>query len=137
MVTAAKTVSQLGTHMAIAFTLMYAFTGSIAFGGLAAMVEPVCNVALLPVHQGMWLRIRTRWACQRQTLLLAVAGEKISQTAMHMGVAFAVMYWASGSIAFGGAAAILEPIGNVILMPFHDRAWERLRERLDRNMAAS
>ncbi len=33
-----------------------------------------------------------------------LAAQKCSQTAMHMAVAFGVMYWATGSLAFGGLA---------------------------------
>ncbi|GGI55127.1 DUF2061 domain-containing protein [Oxalicibacterium solurbis] len=60
MVTAARTVSQVALHMSVAFAVMYAFTGSIALGGVAAVVEPICNVILLPVHDRLWERIRQR-----------------------------------------------------------------------------
>ena len=64
MVIAAKS-SQVLLHMAVAFGVMYAVTGSLAFGGLAAIIEPVVNVVLLPLHDKVWLRIRRRLA-QRQ-----------------------------------------------------------------------
>lgn len=128
MVTAARTVSQLGTHMGIAFALMYLLTGSVAFGGVAAMIEPVCNVALLPVHQHAWARVQQHMMT-RAARYWALALEKLSQTGMHMAVAFAVMYGLTGSLAFGGLAAILEPICNVVLMPLHDRLWEGVRQR--------
>lgn len=57
MVTAARTTSQILLHMAVAFGVMYAFTGSIAFGGIAAVIEPICNVVLLPLHDRLWKRI--------------------------------------------------------------------------------
>ena len=62
MVIAAKTMSQVLLHMAVAFGVMYAVTGSLAFGGLAAIIEPVVNVVLLPLHDKLWLRIRRRLA---------------------------------------------------------------------------
>jgi uncharacterized membrane protein len=62
MVIAAKSMSQVLLHMAVAFGVMYAVTGSLAFGGLAAIIEPVVNVALLPLHDRLWLRIRRRLA---------------------------------------------------------------------------
>ena len=130
MIVAAKKLSQVTTHMAIAFTLMYVMTGSMAFGGLAAILEPVINVAFLPIHEGFWRRIRARSAYSATALL---AAEKLSQTLFHMVVAFGVMYWATGSAAFGGVAAVLEPILNVIALPYHDRLWERLEERLAAN----
>jgi uncharacterized membrane protein len=38
-----------------------------------------------------------------------------------------VIYVATGSAAFGGLAAVLEPIANVMLMPMHDRVWDALQ----------
>ena len=64
MVIAAKS-SQVLLHMAVAFGVMYAVTGSLAFGGLAAIIEPVVNVVLLPLHDKVWLRIRRRLASRR------------------------------------------------------------------------
>lgn len=118
--------------MTLAFGLMYVLTGSVAFGGLAAVIEPIINVALLPLHEGFWKRLRERSATRTATL---VAAEKISQTAFHFVIAVAVMYWATGSLALGGLAAVLEPILNVIVLPYHDRAWERLEERQARHVS--
>lgn len=122
MAIAAKRLSQVSVHMGIAFGLMYVLTGSAAFGGLAAVLEPVINVALLPFHERMWQALRARFASRRLTLLVAQKG---SQTAMHASVAFGVLYVATGSLAFGGLAAVLEPIVNVIALPLHDRLFER------------
>lgn len=63
---------------------------------------------------------------------MATAAKTASQIAVHMGVAFATMYVVTGSVAFGGLAAILEPICNVIVMPLHERLWERIRARMER-----
>ncbi len=60
MVTAAKTTSQIGMHMGVAFGIMYVFTGSLALGGIAAVLEPIANVTLLPLHDKLWERIRAR-----------------------------------------------------------------------------
>lgn len=60
MVTAAKTASQVVLHMGVAFGVMYVITGSLAFGGVAAILEPVCNVVLLPLHDKVWERIRAQ-----------------------------------------------------------------------------
>ncbi len=65
VVRAGQTVSQVLMHMAVAFGVMYGLTGSIAFGGIAALIEPVCNVALLPLHDKVWARIRRRVAQRR------------------------------------------------------------------------
>jgi uncharacterized membrane protein len=130
MVIAAKKTSQVITHMSIAFAIAYAMTGSFVFGGLAIVIEPVINVLLLPLHEKAWVAYRLRVATYRNRYL-AIAGEKLSQTAMHMVVAFSIMYLATGSLAFGGMAAVLEPVCNVLLLPAHDRFWDRLALRLD------
>jgi len=53
---------------------------------------------------------------------------KTSQILLHMGVAFAVSYACTGSLAMGGLAALVEPLCNVTLMPWHDRLWARFRD---------
>ena len=58
MVSAAKKISQVLTHMAIAYALAYTVTGSAVFSGLAVLVEPVINVLLLPFHEAAWSRRR-------------------------------------------------------------------------------
>lgn len=130
MVVAAKKTSQVITHMAIAFTVAYAMTGSFVFSGLAVIIEPVINVLLLPFHERAWASIRTR-ASSDADRYFKIAAEKVSQTAMHMVVAFTVMFCATGSAAFGGVAAILEPVCNVLLLPLHDRFWDNLELRIN------
>ena len=71
MVTAAKSASQMVLHMVVAFGVMYAVTGSLAFGGLAAVIEPVVNVVLLPLHERAWLHLRRRFAARRRRQLMA------------------------------------------------------------------
>lgn len=134
MVVAAKKTSQVITHMTIAFLIAYAMTGSVVFGGLAVIIEPVINVLLLPLHEKAWAAVRARAATERDRYM-KIAAEKLSQTVMHMGVAFAVMYWATGSLAFGGMAAVLEPVCNVLLLPIHDRFWDSLELRMNGKMS--
>ena len=50
--------SQVMLHMGVAFGVTYAMTGSFMTGGLAAVVEPICNVLLLPIHEKIWRRIK-------------------------------------------------------------------------------
>lgn len=135
MVIAAKKTSQVVAHMAIAFAIAYAVTGSVVFGGLAIIIEPVINVLLLPLHERAWAAIRANSKNERDRYL-RIAAEKLSQTTLHMGVAFAVMYFATGSLAFGGMAAVLEPVCNVLLLPIHDRFWDKLEFRLNGNVRA-
>ena len=125
MIVAAKRLSQVLTHMGIAYVLAYTVTGSAVFSGLAVLVEPVINVLLLPLHETAWARWR-RGALGRRGAWLGAAAEKLSQTALHGGVAFGVMYFATGSAAMGGIAALLEPVCNVMILPLHDRLWDGL-----------
>lgn len=125
MIIAAKRLSQVATHMGIAYALAYAMTGSAVFSGLAVLVEPVINVLLLPFHEAAWAK-RHRKARGSRARYVSLAFEKISQTALHAGVAFGVMAVATGSLALGGLAALLEPICNVIVLPLHDRLWDKL-----------
>ena len=120
----ARKGSQIITHLAIGFAIAYAVTGSIALGGLAVLIEPLLNVMLVPFHERAWHRKLQGAIGQRRYLLLTL--EKISLSVVHMGVAFGVLYCATGSVAFGGLAAVLEPICNVVLMPLHDRMWDKL-----------
>jgi uncharacterized membrane protein len=71
MVSAAKSTSQVALHMAVAFGVMYAVTGSLAFGGLAAVIEPVVNVVLLPLHERAWRHLRRRLTARRRRQLMA------------------------------------------------------------------
>lgn len=59
--------SQALLHMGVAFAISYGFTGSLAFGGLMAVLEPICNVLLLPLHDKMWRRIKYRYRTQQRT----------------------------------------------------------------------
>jgi uncharacterized membrane protein len=62
---------------------------------------------------------------------MVTAARTISQVAMHMAVSFGVLYVLTGSFVADGAAAVLEPLCNVILMPFHDRFWERVKQKAE------
>jgi uncharacterized membrane protein len=130
MVTAAKAISQVFTHTGIAFAITYWLTGSALFGGLAAVIEPIINVSILPLHRKLWSRMRAGMQKSANSAASLIIAEKISQVGMHMAIAFAVMFCATGSLAFGGLAAILEPVCNVILLPFHDHAWEKFRAKI-------
>ena len=136
MITAAKTLSQVATHMGIAYVRAYALTGSAAFSGLAVLIEPVINVLLLPFHEAAWAKWRRR-ALGVLPRYMTAAAEKLSQTSLHAGVAFSVIYVATGSAAMGGIAALLEPVCNVLVLPLHDRFWESLRRTTRAALPAS
>ena len=42
---------------------------------------------------------------------------------VHMGVAFGVGYAMTGSLAVGGALAVVEPLVNTVAYFFHEKAW--------------
>lgn len=131
MFTAAKRASQVVTHMGIALALASTISGSVLLGGLAVIIEPIINVVLLPFHERAWeSRIHRVDAGRPRYLMLA--GEKISQTVLHATVAFGVMWAVTGSMALGGIAALIEPVCNVIVLPFHDRLWDAVRKRSQR-----
>jgi uncharacterized membrane protein len=128
MFTAAKRVSQVATHMGIGFALAATMSGSVLLGGLAVIVEPIINVVLLPFHEKAWEARIHHARTDRQRFLL-IAAEKISQTTLHAAIAFSVMWTVTGSMAMGGLAALVEPVCNVIVLPFHDGLWDNMRAR--------
>jgi len=46
---------------------------------------------------------------------------------VHFVVAFSVGFALTGSIAVGGAIALVEPAVNTVAYFFHEQAWERWR----------
>ncbi|GEA07861.1 membrane protein [Alteromonas sp. KUL42] len=50
---------------------------------------------------------------------------------MHFFVAFSVTYLLTGSIAVGGAVALIEPAINTIAFYFHEKVWEK-RDQINR-----
>lgn len=53
----------------------------------------------------------------------------LSFAAVHFAVAFSVAYALTGSLAIGGAIALVEPMLNTVAYFFHEKAWDRLRAR--------
>jgi uncharacterized membrane protein len=51
----------------------------------------------------------------------------ITFTAMHITIAFTVVYLMTGSVMVGGAVALIEPLCNSVGYFFHERIWERMR----------
>jgi uncharacterized membrane protein len=48
---------------------------------------------------------------------------------LHMTVAFTVGYLMTGSVAVGGAIALVEPAVNTVAYFFHEKVWERFGRR--------
>ena len=53
----------------------------------------------------------------------------ITFAAVHFTVAFTVTYLLTGSIAIGGAVALVEPLCNTVAYHLHERAWLRFDRR--------
>ncbi len=51
-----KTTTFTLMHFCIAFSVAYLLTGSIAVGGLLAVVEPLCNALGFHLHEKAWQR---------------------------------------------------------------------------------
>jgi uncharacterized membrane protein len=61
-----KTASFAAVHFTVAFTVAYLLTGSVAVGGLVALVEPLCNTVAYYFHEKAWARFaRTREAAPK------------------------------------------------------------------------
>lgn len=55
-----KTLTFTLMHFAIAFSVTYALTGSLAASGLVAAIEPLCNSVGFYFHEKLWQRIDAR-----------------------------------------------------------------------------
>ncbi|MEQ8661536.1 MAG: DUF2061 domain-containing protein [Gammaproteobacteria bacterium] len=51
-----KTLSFACVHFTVAFALTWLITGSVAAGGVVALVEPLCNTLAFHVHEKVWQR---------------------------------------------------------------------------------
>jgi uncharacterized membrane protein len=51
----------------------------------------------------------------------------LSFAVVHFVVAFSVGFALTGSVAVGGAIALVEPALNTVAYFFHEKAWERVR----------
>jgi uncharacterized membrane protein len=54
----------------------------------------------------------------------------ISFGVVHMSVAFSVGYLMTGSVAVGGALALVEPGINTVAYYFHEKVWARRSQRV-------
>jgi uncharacterized membrane protein len=51
----------------------------------------------------------------------------LSFAVVHFFVAFSVGFALTGSVAIGGAIALIEPALNTVAYFFHEKAWDRIR----------
>ncbi|SDU09929.1 DUF2061 domain-containing protein [Halopseudomonas salegens] len=57
-----KTMSFAVVHVTIAFTVVYALTGSLMLGGAIALIEPAVNTLGYHLHEKVWQRIEHKRA---------------------------------------------------------------------------
>ncbi len=55
-----KTLSFAVVHFTIAFSVGYAFTGSVLAGGAVAVIEPALNTLAFFLHEKFWQRLAGR-----------------------------------------------------------------------------
>jgi len=49
-----KTLTYLGLHLTVAFTVGYLLTGSLTIAGGFALIEPCCNAIAFFFHEKAW-----------------------------------------------------------------------------------
>ena len=52
----------------------------------------------------------------------------LSFATVHFGVAFSVGYAMTGSLAVGGAIALVEPAVNTVAYFFHEKIWQKIEK---------
>ncbi len=65
----AKTLSFLGLHLLVGFTVAYAITGSVAMAGGIALIEPLANAVVFFFHERAWNRQEGRGPFNWRNLL--------------------------------------------------------------------
>lgn len=55
-----KTLTYLSVHLAVGFTVAYAFTGSITLAGGIALIEPCINAVAFFFHERAWKQFDAR-----------------------------------------------------------------------------
>jgi uncharacterized membrane protein len=55
-----KTASFAAVHFAVAFTVAYALTGSVAIAAGLGLLEPLANTVAYFLHERLWARIDQR-----------------------------------------------------------------------------
>lgn len=68
-----KTASFAVVHFTVAFTVAWLVTGSIAIGGILAVVEPLVNTVAFYLHERFWLARARRQSPATATALVAGA----------------------------------------------------------------
>lgn len=55
-----KTFTFAVLHIVVAFSVTYAITGSVALGGIIALIEPMCNTIAFYIHEKAWSSVQKR-----------------------------------------------------------------------------
>lgn len=62
-------------------------------------------------------------------IILIMVSKTFSFALVHMCVAFTVGYLLTGSLAVGGALAVVEPMCNTVAYYFHEKVWLKIKQR--------
>lgn len=62
-----KTLTYLGIHLTVGFTVAYMLTGSFAVAGGIALVEPMINAVAFFFHEQAWKQVQSRHAGKNGT----------------------------------------------------------------------
>lgn len=118
-----KTLTFGVMHISIAFLVVYAITGSMLAGGLMAFIEPSVNTTLFFLHEKLSERKKMKLAQLNKVLKENHFIKSIQFGLIHIGVAFVIGYLLTGSLAFGGLIALIEPSVNTFFLYFHEKIW--------------
>ena len=55
-----KTLTFALVHVIVAFSVVWALTGSMALGGLVALIEPACQTVAYFCHEKVWERFTSK-----------------------------------------------------------------------------
>lgn len=55
-----KTMTYLGIHLAVAFTVGYLLTGSVEIAGAITLIEPCANAVAFFFHEKIWKKFQGR-----------------------------------------------------------------------------
>ena len=128
MITAAKTTSMIGLHIAVAAVVGYVLTGSWAVGGIFALIEPSVNVVIIELYQKLWQRVPA--ATTPRGVFFRHSLHKGGMIAVHTAVAILVGYALTGDWSVGGLLALIEPTCNVVAYHAHQWLWGLRRPRV-------
>lgn len=65
-----KTVTFAILHFAVAFSIAYVLTGSIAVSGAVALIEPMVNTVVFYFHEKAWVRYERKKGMRQSGMVI-------------------------------------------------------------------